>query len=483
MARVLAAACTASPSVARVLDIKEISVHHELIPPGPRSSRRGLRTLKARLVAGASVAAVVSLAAGTTVYVASQAQAAPSAAGTTVNVWRTTADQSSKLTQKAGVTFGSGGSGPVTGYQGLCLDVRSASTADNTPVQVFTCNGTNAQQWTATTSNTLQALGKCLDVKHSGTTDGTPVQLYTCNGTAAQVWQHQANGEYLNHNSGKCLDDTGFGGSGTQVQIRTCTDTANQQWSTAVAPVSSARKGVGVGKFTGANQALAQSGTSWYYNWSTSHASFTTPSGASYVPMIWSAAHVTSQELSEAKAAGSYLLGFNEPDMRGQANMSVDNALQLWPQLQATGMTLGSPAVAYGGNTAGGWLDRFMSEAASKGYRVDFVTLHWYGGDFNTTNAVNQLRSYIQAVYNRYHKPIWLTEFALMRFSSAGTIYPTEGQQAAFLTAATKMLDGLPYLQRYAWYKLGAPDTGDSSGLFRSGPQITPVGQAFQAAS
>ena len=123
------------------------------------------------------------------------------------------------------------GSGPVTGYQGLCLDVRAAGSADGTPVQVYTCNGTNAQTWSLTSSNQLQALGKCLDVTAAGTANGTKVQLYTCNGTGAQVWQHQSNGEYVNPNSGKCLDDTGFGGSGTQVQIWACADSSNQQWS------------------------------------------------------------------------------------------------------------------------------------------------------------------------------------------------------------------------------------------------------------
>jgi glucosylceramidase len=130
-----------------------------------------------------------------------------------------------------GTTPPPSGSGPVTGYQGLCLDVRGASSADSTPVQVYTCNGTTAQSWTLTSGNQLQALGKCLDVTSAGTADGTLVQLYTCNGTGAQVWQHQSNGEYLNPSSGKCLDDTGSGGSGTQVQIWDCTDSSNQQWS------------------------------------------------------------------------------------------------------------------------------------------------------------------------------------------------------------------------------------------------------------
>jgi beta-glucosidase len=121
--------------------------------------------------------------------------------------------------------------GPITGYEGLCLDDRSASTADFNPVQVYTCNGTNAQQWTVESNNTLEVLGGCLDVDGAGTANGTLVDYYPCNGTAAQVWDPQSNGELVNPNSGKCLDDTGYGGSGTQVQIWACGDTSNQQWT------------------------------------------------------------------------------------------------------------------------------------------------------------------------------------------------------------------------------------------------------------
>ena len=124
-----------------------------------------------------------------------------------------------------------GATGPITGYEGLCLDDRSASTADFNPVQVYTCNGTNAQSWTVESNGTLQVLGGCLDVAGAGTTNGTTVDYYPCNGTGAQSWVHESNGELVNTNSGKCLDDTGYGGSGTQVQIWTCDDTSNQQWN------------------------------------------------------------------------------------------------------------------------------------------------------------------------------------------------------------------------------------------------------------
>jgi chitinase len=124
-----------------------------------------------------------------------------------------------------------GSTGPITGYEGLCLDDRSASTADFNPIQVYTCNGTNAQSWTVNSNGTLTVLGDCLDVAGAGTANGTLVDLYPCNGTGAQSWTHESNGELVNTNSGKCLDDTGFGGSGTQVQIWACADTSNQQWN------------------------------------------------------------------------------------------------------------------------------------------------------------------------------------------------------------------------------------------------------------
>jgi hypothetical protein len=123
--------------------------------------------------------------------------------------------------------------GPIFGYGGLCLDDRGASTADFNPVQVFTCNGTAAQTWTAVAAgSTLQALGKCLDVSGGGTADGTAVDLYDCNGTGAQVWIPTSTGALYNPQSNKCLDDTGWSTTaGTQVQISDCTGGANQLWN------------------------------------------------------------------------------------------------------------------------------------------------------------------------------------------------------------------------------------------------------------
>jgi hypothetical protein len=129
-------------------------------------------------------------------------------------------------------TGSSGSTGAVTGYEGLCMDVRAANSANFTPVQVYTCNNTSAQQWTVVAAgSTLHALGKCLDINGGGTADGTTADLYDCNNTAAQVFVPESGGALYNPQSGKCLDDTGYGGSGTQLQIWDCSGNANQQWT------------------------------------------------------------------------------------------------------------------------------------------------------------------------------------------------------------------------------------------------------------
>ena len=150
--------------------------------------------------------------------------------GTTAGITVTTAAGTSNPT---GVAIGSTAPppGPITGYQGLCLDDSNASTADYNPIQVYTCNGTAAQQWTVSSNSTLQVLGKCLDVNGGDTTNGTTVDLYDCNGTGAQTWVPQPNGALVNPQSGKCLDDNGSGGAGTQAVIYDCNGEANQQWT------------------------------------------------------------------------------------------------------------------------------------------------------------------------------------------------------------------------------------------------------------
>ena len=134
--------------------------------------------------------------------------------------------------QGSGSGGGGGSAGQITGYGGKCVDVAGANSANGTQVQLYTCNGTAAQQWTVGTDGTIRALGKCMDVAAAGTANGTKVQLYDCNGTGAQSWSRSGT-QLVNANSGKCLDATGpSSADGTPLQIWSCTGAANQQWST-----------------------------------------------------------------------------------------------------------------------------------------------------------------------------------------------------------------------------------------------------------
>lgn len=125
-----------------------------------------------------------------------------------------------------------GRTGRITGIGGKCVDVASASTANGAPIQLWGCNGTNAQTWTVASDSTLRALGKCADITNGSTANGAKIQLWDCNGSGAQVWQSQSNGTLRNPQSNKCLDASdNSSADGTRLQIWDCFAGANQRWT------------------------------------------------------------------------------------------------------------------------------------------------------------------------------------------------------------------------------------------------------------
>ncbi|WP_019135884.1 glycoside hydrolase family 16 protein [Cellulomonas massiliensis] len=125
------------------------------------------------------------------------------------------------------------GTGPIKAGN-LCLDVPWAQATDGNPMQIVTCSGNAAQQWTRGSDGTVRALGKCLDVAGGATAAGTQVQLWTCNGTGAQKWEYQAATQSLrNPQSGTCLDPSGGFPlhDGQRVIIWTCHGGNEQRWT------------------------------------------------------------------------------------------------------------------------------------------------------------------------------------------------------------------------------------------------------------
>jgi type 1 glutamine amidotransferase len=128
-----------------------------------------------------------------------------------------------------------GGTGPVVGLANKCLDISGGNTADGTKIQLYTCNGTNAQKWTVTPNGPIKALGKCLDVAGGGTANGTKAQLWTCNGSGAQNWSAQPDQTLRNPQSGRCLDvSQNNSADGQQIHIWDCLGAANQKWKLPV---------------------------------------------------------------------------------------------------------------------------------------------------------------------------------------------------------------------------------------------------------
>ncbi|WP_158942497.1 ricin-type beta-trefoil lectin domain protein [Streptomyces sp. ERV7] len=119
--------------------------------------------------------------------------------------------------------------GPLTGPGGLCLDVKSGATVNGTPLQIYTCNATTAQDFQLT-GGALKVLGKCAAA--AGTDLASPVQLADCDGGPAQQWLDRGDGSLLNQGSGRCLDTAGGAVvKSTPAQILNCDGDATQDWA------------------------------------------------------------------------------------------------------------------------------------------------------------------------------------------------------------------------------------------------------------
>lgn len=133
----------------------------------------------------------------------------------------------------SGCSQSSGLSGPVTGYDGKCLDDYHSSVADNNKIDIFGCNNSDAQMWTHFGDGTLRVLGRCLDDTKAGGS-GTKQELFACNGGTNQEWTHLSTSQYqIKSDTSLCLNDPQDSTTdGTQQIIYACSQNgANEHWS------------------------------------------------------------------------------------------------------------------------------------------------------------------------------------------------------------------------------------------------------------
>ncbi len=141
----------------------------------------------------------------------------------------TTLDEADPGTGSAAVTSGAGGS-EVHGFGGKCLDVSGGSSENGAKVQLWTCNGTNAQKWTLEDGALVTPSGKCLDAAGFRSANGTPVQIWDCHGGDNQKWRLE--GDHIVGIGGKCLDASGASSAdGTSIILWDCHGGDNQKWS------------------------------------------------------------------------------------------------------------------------------------------------------------------------------------------------------------------------------------------------------------
>lgn len=185
----------------------------------------------------------------------------------------------------------------------------------------------------------------------------------------------------------------------------------------------------------------------WFYNWNLDQ---NTAPDLEYVPIRQSRYWPDLNQ--DWRARGStHLLGYNEPDRPDQANMAVADAIASWPDLLATGLRVGAPAVSDGGLN---WLYSFIDQADAAGLRVDFVPLHYYwcyGNAADPDGTAGQFYNFLKGVYDRVQRPLWVTEWNNgANWTTCAD--PTFAQQQAAVSKMIAMLESAPFVERYALY-------------------------------
>jgi hypothetical protein len=221
-------------------------------------------------------------------------------------------------------------------------------------------------------------------------------------------------------------------------------------------------------------------GVSWWYNWASQGSG--QGAGIEFVPMIWGGS--SSGPIS---SGSSYLLGFNEPNFKSQANLTPAQAAADWPKVEAlaksAGIPLVSPAVNYCGSSTDGsgcadptvydpytYLKDFFNDCT--GCEVDYIAVHWYNCDLPSLKAY--LEGNLDAGgglqgFTQFGKPIWLTEFSCNGSSTAA-------QNKAYMQAAVPYLEANPHIYRYSWFSAGPIPNAE---LMNSDGSLTDLGMTY----
>jgi hypothetical protein len=218
----------------------------------------------------------------------------------------------------------------------------------------------------------------------------------------------------------------------------------------------------------------------WFYSWNSAIPQ-DIPKGLKFVPMIYrynGKPETIAEPAAAAKKAGlTELLGFNEPDVKKQGNMTIDETLAAWPLLMETGLRLGSPGCVHPDKE---WMIAFMDGVKQRGLRVDFVCAHSYGGP----NAKALLQR-LEKVHRLFGRPIWLTEFGVGDWEAERIEENRHKPETVlrFMEEVLPLLDRADFVERYAWFPAKTTSIPlTSSALFDAEGNLTRLGECYRDA-
>lgn len=220
----------------------------------------------------------------------------------------------------------------------------------------------------------------------------------------------------------------------------------------------------------------------WNYSWGFTRA-INQPENIEFVPMTWGGFDSTTLipriNIQINSGYTKRILGFNEPDGKDQANMSVKRAIDLWPALMSLKIPLGSPAVvsaAVGDSKK--WLDEFMDEVEKRGYRVDYICVHDYGG-----GSASYFKRMLTELHEKYNRPLLITEFAVADWSAStpGENKFTEAHVLKFMKDVLPWMEETDFIYGYCWYPFPITSAaGCKSALFDENNQLTELGKFYR---
>jgi lysophospholipase L1-like esterase len=231
-------------------------------------------------------------------------------------------------------------------------------------------------------------------------------------------------------------------------------------------------------------------GVSWWYRWalepaSTVPADYRTRYGMDFIPMLWGDFNDAQAEaFLRANPHIKYLLLMNEPNLTDQANMSPQQAAQLWPRYEAiaakTGVQLVGPAMTWGTmeklEDPVVWLDAFYDEYrkanGGRDPRIDYLAFHWY--DYGLAGQLDRL--------TKYGKSFWVTEFANWHGGNDGAQIDSVAKQKAQMTEMVAVCESRSDVFRYAWFTGRRPDEASRhTSLLGAAGELTELGRHYLA--